>query len=123
MKPVMREYFYRIVELCKQNDITLIMVKTPTTDEYIGKYNALKLIANEQGLDFYDFNEKGVYEQLDFIYALDMNDDAHCNISGAAKLTNFMGEYLAGEKITNETNEYDDQWESTKVYYENICGK
>lgn len=122
MNPVMREYFYKIVELCRQRGITLIMVKTPTTDEYIGKYSGLKLIAQEQGLIFFDFNEKSIYEQSGFTYALDMNDDAHCNIGGAAKLTNFIGEYLVNEKLIKETDKYDLQWEETKEYYGRIYG-
>ncbi len=120
MNPVMREYFCKIAELCRQQGITLIMVKTPTTDEHIGKYNGLKLIAQEQGLVFLDFNEEKMYEQLEFVYSLDMNDDAHCNISGAAKLTNFMGEYLVEKKLVEEIGKYDPQWEKTKEYYGSI---
>lgn len=123
MNPTMREYFYKMVELCRQNGITLIMVKTPTTDEYIGKYNGLKLIAQEQGLTFFDFNEKSIYEQSGFDYTLDMNDDAHCNIMGASKLTNFMGKYLIKEKMIQGAGKYAPQWENTKNYYKEICEK
>lgn len=123
MNPAMRDYFIKIVELCRQKNIVLIMVKTPTTDEYIGKYNALKLIAQEQGLVFYDFNEKTVYDRSGFTYAFDMNDDAHCNIRGASKLTNFIGKYFEEEKLIQETDRDAAQWENTKQYYEDTYNR
>ena len=92
------DYFERIVSLCRENDIELVLVKAPTDswrypwhDEYEQKAVAL---AEKYGLPYYNFlndiNEIG----LDF--STDTYDAGlHLNVYGAEKLTRYFGEVLS----------------------------
>ena len=92
MLPVMEEYLNRIEVLCKEKSIPLVLTCIPM-GENIEKYNTNKLYADEHGLDYYDFNEYALYNELNY----DAKEDAlsHPNVWGAAKLSNKMGEILA----------------------------
>lgn len=87
------DYFMDIVSLCRERDIALILVKTPTTD--IKKYqpycNAVADIAAREQLPFYNFNllreEIGVTGE-DFYF------DTHMNLSGARKLSRALADIL-----------------------------
>ncbi len=87
------DYFMGIVSLCREQGIELILVKTPTVDleKYQPYSNAVAELAEELGLDFYDFNkmteETGI-EGGDFYF------DTHLNLSGARKLSLCLGEIL-----------------------------
>lgn len=99
--PEAKIYLDKIVKLCKDNDIELILVKTPTLAETVGRHNAVAEYAASNSLMFFDFNEKILYEKIDFDYSVDMSDNettgiknAHANPSGARKMTHFLGDIL-----------------------------
>lgn len=119
MVPLMREYLDRIVELCDENDMTLILVKTPTAREDIAKYNTLNDYAAEKNVVFWDFNEETYYNDCGFDFAQDMNDDVHANIWGAEKLSHYMAAILYNDYgITG--GDYGEQWMDTDKYYQNV---
>ena len=86
------DYLGRIEELCNQNGIKLILVKIPCSEPY-RRYNTTKEYAESHGLDFYDFNEKKLYEEIDYDASADLL--AHPNYHGAEKLSLYMGRVLA----------------------------
>lgn len=112
------EYFQRIIDLCKEQGIELLLVKTPTVD--IAKYqpycNAVERIAEEQGLSFYNMNtmaeETGI-EGEDFYY------DTHLNLSGARKVSRTLAEILENT-VTLEDHRGDSAYSSWDVNAESI---
>lgn len=52
MVPLMWKNFDKIVELCNENDITLIPVKTPAVAEDIEKYNIVNDFAVERNIEY-----------------------------------------------------------------------
>lgn len=123
MLPLMKEYLDKIAELCRQEDISLILTKTPTTSENAAKYYTIQKYADERGLLFLDFNEKTLYEKIDFCFQTDNCDSGHGNLWGAKKITNYIGKILVNQYGIEK--KVDKQWEDTKSYYEQIqkdCG-
>lgn len=116
--PLMVEYLQKIVDLCAENEIELILVKTPTTKQTWEKHNTVESYAREAGVQFYDFNIQELYGTCNFDFASDMADDEHANVSGANKLTEYMGEILS-EKC-GITKHVDAQWADTDWFYQNI---
>lgn len=118
MVPLMKEYLEKITQLCAQENISLILIKTPSTYQNIGKYNTIQQYAATHNLAFIDFNEKTVYEECNYRFEQDNSDNGHGNLWGAQKITNYIGKYL----INNYNNicQNDWQWEITSGYYEEI---
>lgn len=113
--PVMENYLEKITQLCKENGIKLILVKTPTTAHNVARYNAIRAFADIHELDFYDFNESSVYHDSDFDFLNDMYDNGHCSISGAGKVTSYLGRVLSSE--CSVPSVADSQWENAMGYY------
>ena len=118
MVPLMREYLDHIEALCRQEDIRLILVKTPSTAQGPAKSLAIQNYADERGIPFLDFNEKKLYRQTRLNFKTDNCDDGHGNLWGAQKVTRKIGEKLADWYALG--GEKDSQWEETKVYYKQI---
>lgn len=116
MVPVMKEYMDKIVALCKEKGIYLILTTNPTTTHSVQKYNTLSAYAQENDILFLDFNERSLYEALGYNYETDNADYVHGNIDGAIKITNYMGQVLQ-ERYDVGYWEYE-QWEETRGWYE-----
>lgn len=97
MAPLMLEYLDKIVELCDERGIRLVLVKTPTTLQSAGEHEAVAAYAEEHGLDFYDFNEQSIYEELGYDFNADNYDAGHANLLGALKMTDYLGGILQDE--------------------------
>ncbi len=88
-------YLDKITALCKENGIHLIFVKAPSLypywypewEEQIEEY------ASVHDIDYINFLELTEQTQLD--YSKDTYDGGlHLNLSGAEKITKYLGEYL-----------------------------
>ncbi len=119
------EYLDKMAELCRENGVELILVKTPTLAETLDRHYAIADYAKENGLKFYDFNVKELFEEIGFDYEKDMNDssekgekNAHANSSGARKMTDYLGKELL-EKC-GVTPKEDWQWEATREFGQGI---
>lgn len=94
LSPVVTEYVDKIINLCSENDIQILLVSTPSPVNYnFKKYNALKEYAKENNLKYLDMNLKvkklGINWESD---TLDKGD--HLNLLGAQKITGYFGDYL-----------------------------
>lgn len=123
--PETKDYLDKIVELCRENNIQLILVKTPTLFMTVERHNAVAEYADANDLLFFDFNEMSLYEQIGFYYSTDMYDNsttgnksAHANPSGARKMTYFIGDILLNN--CGVTPRQDWQWEETRAFNEHI---
>lgn len=105
-------YFDKIIKLCKRNNIRVILVVTPVTENLILEYNNLDDIfsqyidlAKEYNCEYYDFNlDKNrvkLYSEETSFY-----DNTHMSDSGAEVFSNRLTEIIkkVDEKkdITNE---------------------
>lgn len=89
-------YFQNIVNFCNENELQLILLRTPTHEEdwSDAQHNAVQELADESGLEFIDFNYSPYAEEIDYDAALDKSDSKHLNQTGAEKLTAWVGQYL-----------------------------
>lgn len=118
MVPLMEEYLDNIVRLCEQENIFLILAKTPSVSENIAKYNTMQKYAEGHGVLFLDYNEKDLYEKISFDFLVNNDDSGHANLWGAQKITNDIGRVLTD--YYGMEGRTDEQWENTRSYYENI---
>lgn len=127
MVPLMQEYLDKIASLCEENDIELILVKTPALASGAARYNCMHAYAGEHGLAYYDFNESGLYRETNYQFSVDNRDRDHPNYLGAEKVSDKMGEILTGERHQIPAV-YDEQWEQSRAFYERsvqnakLCG-
>ena len=108
------EYLNKIIDFCHKNKIELILLKTPLHSSFwnISDYNAVKEIADNNNLAYFDFNTKRLLKESD----IDILSDGefgifHLNLFGARKLTNYLGVYLKEnydleDKRNNEKYDY-----------------
>lgn len=96
-------YLEKIIDFCREKDIRLVLLKTPMGDNWDeAEYNAVRLIAERYGLEYYDFNSEPLYDTIGFNPATDLYDADHMNYWGARKLTKWLGDYLAEECGTTD---------------------
>lgn len=114
MVPVMRAYLDRIVALCDERGIQLVLVKTPTMFYSKNAYSAVSLYAAERGLDYLDFNEAGLYGAAGLDFSVDSCDTDHVSVSGAEKVNRYIGSWLMERGMTGRQ---DYQWEGRAGYY------
>ena len=116
MHSVMKIYMDRIVALCRDQEIDLVLVKTPDNSFTIGKHNAIQQYAEENDIAFIDFNEETLYNEIQYDFSSDNIDYGHANHTGALKLTTYIGSVLQ-QQYQLEAH-YDSAMESSKETYE-----
>lgn len=107
-----REYLEKIIKLCQDKNVRLMMVKAPSnsTEEDKKYYNEAEKIAKENGIEFVDYNM--YYDEIRLDMREDFFDERHLNIYGAEKFSGyFVGncDYFDG-KVRNDSDwqeEYD----------------
>ncbi len=110
-------YFNEIHKLCRENNITLVLIKTPNIEWGMIEHSQTEKLSQENNLDFYDYNtfmgQIGISEKDCFL------DGAHLNYKGAEKLSAHLGEIVA-EYVPAEQEKDEDvkkQWEEDFEYY------
>lgn len=116
MKDYVKKYFYKMINLCKDNNIDLIFLGIP--DKRAWNYESSKLmeeLSKETNTIFLDLNDKDKYP---INWETDTEDGGmHLNILGAEKITKYVTEYI----VSNYTfdNKKDKKWdEDLKKYKE-----
>lgn len=92
------DYMDRITSLCKENDIQLILVKAPSLYPYWYDQweEQIEGYAAEKDLLYINFLE--LIEETGLDFATDTYDAGlHLNLSGAEKITEYLGEVLRQE--------------------------
>lgn len=84
------EYLNKIIDLCKNNGVELMLVKAPSncTPEEKQYYNTVEKVAKEAGVTFADYNQ--CYGEIGLDLERDFYDATHLNVKGAEKFTNFF---------------------------------
>ena len=116
MDPVSVEYLEKILSICRDNDIHLILYRSPAFyQDPLNESAALEEWAAANNVSFYDFNEESLYNTIDYNYDQDAGDYRHCNIYGARKITDFMGNLLTQLGVSPVE---DEQWEDSRERYQ-----
>lgn len=126
INPLIIEYMDKIIKLCDEKGVKLILVSSPSPVNYnYMKHNALKEYADEKSLDFIDLNlavgDIGIDWNKD---SLDSGD--HLNIAGGHKVTTYLGEYLVSNYDIpdhRQDREFDSWNESAYVYEDRVKDK
>lgn len=105
--------FDKICKLCEENNIKLILLRTPSSKNWnYAKYNAVRQLAEKNDVTFVDLN---LDNAVDIDWSKDTFDRGdHLNYTGAVKVTEFLGEYLSDNyDLPNHRNDKKyEQWEN-----------
>ena len=88
-------YLKKIVDLCKNSNITLILEKSPTMYPYwYSEYDSfISNFASENNIPYYNFIKEIDNIGLDFNYDT-YDSGTHLNLTGATKFTRYFGNIL-----------------------------
>ncbi len=105
------EYFRKIIELAKQEDIPIILFASPygVSEEEVKILNYVGTIADDEGVEFIDFNR--LYDEIGMDFSSDIADGGHLNYSGNYKFTDYFGALLK-EKYDIPDHRGDDKYVS-----------
>lgn len=105
-------YLDKIDSLCKQNNIKLVLMRIPEIESWSWEKNQdMTKYAKEKQLDFLDMN---IEEGIHINWETDSEDaGAHLNITGAEKVSAFLGKYLK-EVHHLEDHREDNKYETWK---------
>lgn len=95
------KYLYKIVEMCKENEVTLIFYRSPyiSTENELKKVITMQQICEEQDILFFDLEK-----EIEYDYTIDFYDYEHLSENGAAKSTEFLIPYIL-QALNTETQE------------------
>lgn len=104
--PKNEEYLRKIISLCNEKGVKLLIVKTPSgsSKEEKAYYNAVEKITKENSVDFVDYNLK--YDEIGLNLKTDFFDKGHLNTVGAEKFTKYFVKNTKyfDEKVLNDTD-------------------
>jgi len=108
-------YLNKIKELCDNIGAKLLLVELPSTVSWTyPRHNALVQYADEQGVEFIDFNL--LYKDIKLNFKRDFRDNGnHLNYYGARKVTVYLGKHL-NENYQLTDNRKDDSYK----YWDNF---
>lgn len=102
-RPMVRFWLNRIMELCKKENIAVLFVGIPTPLNWnYARHNEVNEYALSQGVTFLDMNL--LVKELQIDWKTDSMDGGdHLNLSGARKVTKYLGNYLKENyKLTDQ---------------------
>lgn len=113
----------RSIALCKKKEIPVLLLHLPKMNWSYEKSMAIEQFAKEQGVDYVDLDREEVRNVLELNPQMDYYDQGHMNVTGAKKVSKWLGDFLA-EKYALPDHRNDDsylQWDADlKVYLEKI---
>lgn len=111
------EYLYKILEVCEERNIDVVLTFMPMATSYNQDrqaVNTAQQIADERGIPFLNMLPHETQTVID--YYTDMSDDTHLNANGMRKMTTYIGSVLEELYMLPDHREDADyaEW-STKV--------
>ena len=114
MKEENLKYFDDIMKLCKENDIRVVLIVTPVTEEMILKYHNIDGVfsqyidlAQKYNCEYYDFNLDKKASEL-YSQKTSFFDETHMSNQGAE---------IFSKRLSEIINEVDDGEDCTKEFY------
>lgn len=115
-------YLNKMITLCKENDIKLILIKAPSLFPYwYDEYEAqVEQIAKDNDLLYLNLLERA--DEIGIDYNTDTYDGGlHMNLAGAEKLSSYLGKILRDEVGLSDLRDREDLnaiWETKIAAYE-----
>jgi hypothetical protein len=114
-----REYLIKIIELCNEKDIELLLINTSYDCDADSKLfaDSVNDIALQYGKSYLDFTQMDIINFQTDLYSTGHN--THVNFSGAEKFTEYIGDYLSNNyTLTDHRNDEDylQWWEDYQEY-------
>lgn len=115
------EIFLKIVDLCKENNVELILISTPSQVSYnMPRKNRTAKIAQELNLEYLDLNENN---PVGIDWTKETKDQGgHVNYLGARKVSKYLANYLKEKGIFEDRKEnpkYQSWHEAYKLFKDN----
>ncbi|MCM1160365.1 MAG: hypothetical protein NC412_03990 [Roseburia sp.] len=116
-------YFQQIKQVCMENHIALLLIKTPNIEWGMSEHTLTAELAERNDVPFYDYNtfmhELGIREETCFL------DGAHLNYVGAEILSSHLGALAADcmEEIPEREEKIRRDWEKDLEMYREEVGK
>lgn len=103
------KYLLKIVDLCKKNDIDLVLTALPDARSWNNNHsNTFKNFASENGVKFLELN----VEDYDLDWDKDTGDQGiHTNVKGALKTSKYVGKYI-NDNYNFESHKNDKNYQS-----------
>lgn len=113
-------YLEQMIHLCKKNNVTLILVSTPSIKNWNdAKHNGIQAIADQYHLEYVDLNL--LPDQVNIDWNLDTRDKGdHLNHTGAVKVSDWLGAFF-NSKNTLKDHRQDEtysQWNDALKRYD-----
>lgn len=116
--PLMQEYMDKIVALCEEKNIRLVLVTTVAPIQTQARHDLTSQYAAANNLTYLDFNTKELYEATQMDYFTDCYDTHHMTISGGEKISDYLADFVLSEGLATPKTSSD--FESTKQYYQDF---
>jgi len=118
-----KEYIEKTIQLCKENNIPVLLLHLPKMSWSYEQSLAMEDFAKEMDVEYLDCDREENRNQLNLDTEVDYYDQGHMNLNGSAKLTQWLGAYLA--KVYNLPDHraekgYEAWNEDYQTYSENI---
>ncbi len=109
MYPSCRLYLEKLIELSEEEDIPLVVVKTPYVmeEQDRGYLEEIKAVCAEAGVPYLNYMEEDLLSEIGFDYRTDMAEHAHINYLGAEKISRHIGDYLKTNYLSEVTYSQD----------------
>ncbi len=116
---VPEEYLRKCIEYCQEQGIEVLLLNTPSNvdPDAQRRYNAVEAIAEEYGVRY--LNLLHCYDEMDFDPLEDLHDNNHCAMSGALKVTAYVGQYILEhyDVATHTGEEAYAQWDTDAAQF------
>ena len=112
------EYMEKFIDFCEENGIELLLIKTPRTDWNITQHEQVAEFAAQHELPFLDLCSMDALEAMGIDSVNDFMDKKHLNISGAEKMSRYIGAYL---KENYELTDFRDVEGFNELNYDRYC--
>lgn len=115
------EYFNKIIDICNENDITLILFGVPSIKSWsFAKDKRINELSLEYNIPFINFNIDNI---LNIDWENETKDEgSHLNYQGAKKVSKYLGNYLLENNLVDnhkEDSKYND-WSIAYQKYERL---
>lgn len=88
-------YTEKSIALCKEKGIDVVLVHLPKVSWSFEKSQAMTQFAKEQQVPYIDFNAEEIQQEVGILPEQDYYDKGHVNTKGSAKVSKWLGAYLA----------------------------
>ena len=117
LPPKNLEYLNKIVNLCKENGVELILTYAPYSinKDRQSHINTLKEFSDSNQLKFVDFTTSQLLEKIEFDASQDF-EGGHLNIYGANKVSSYLAKVIANKYQFNSDRDFEKYKELGEVF-------